>query len=213
MGHEFWWDRLVGILRSAREIPDRLCLSIAGRPTPWRSTPAATGALRTPEAQHKILRSLYDWLLPLAASEKDQALSQLAQQIQAPVDPASFDPSLTPEEVIELAQSDLIEIGAHSVTHPVLEFLPVAQQRWEIQESKAHLEDLLAKPVRSFSYPNGSADQRTRALVSEVGFTCACTSTNDVIWQGSDRFRLPRFWIPDWGGDRFAAWLKRWLRH
>ena len=213
MGREFWWDRLAGTLRSARAFPDSLCLSIAGRPTLWRSTQAARGPMRDLETQHKILRSLYERLLPLAVSERDLVLSQLAQQVQMSVDPAPFDRSLTPEEVIELAKSDLIEIGAHSVTHPVLEFLPVAQQQWEIRASKSRLEELLAKPVSSFSYPNGSSDRLTRAVVQEAGFTCACTSTNDVTWRGSDRFRLPRFWIPDWGGVRFAAWLKHWLRH
>lgn len=213
MGREFWWDRLAGLLLSAREIPESLCLSIPGQPNLWRPPPAARGRMRDQPAQHQLLRSLYQQLMPLAVSERDHVLGHLAQQVQSSVDPVSFDRSLTSEEVIELAKGDLITIGAHSVTHPVLSLLPAAQRRWEIQASKAHLEALLARPVSSFSYPNGSADRLTRATVHAAGFICACASTSDVTWPGSDRFRLPRFWIPDWGGARFAAWLKHWLRH
>jgi len=215
MGREFWWDLLARTLRSVRAFPERLCLSLDGRPYLWSAGQAIRppGPRRELETLQKILPSLYEWLRPLPVAERDLALSQLAQRLQLADDLAPINLSLTPEEVIELAKSNWIEIGAHSVTHPVLETLPVAQKQWEIQASKARLEELLAEPVRSFSYPNGSSGRLTRAVVQEAGFTCACTSTNDVTWRGSDRFRLPRFWIPDWGGVRFAAWLKHWLRH
>jgi peptidoglycan/xylan/chitin deacetylase (PgdA/CDA1 family) len=213
MGREFWWDRLAGTLRSAPDLPEQLCLSIPGRPNLGRSTPGAGGSMPDLETQHKILRSLYERLLPLAVPQRDLVLNQLAQQVQNSDNRVPFDRSLTPEEVIELAKSDMIEIGAHTVTHPVLKALPVAQQRWEIHASKGRLEELLAKPVSSFSFPNGSSDGLTRAMVKEAGFTCACASVNDVTWRGSDRFWLPRFWIPDWAGVRFAAWLKHWLGH
>jgi hypothetical protein len=49
-------------------------------------------------------------------------------------------------------------------------------------------------------------------MVQAAGFDCACSGARDVAWRGSDRFGLPRFWIPDCDGARFAAWLRRWLR-
>ena len=63
---------------------------------------------------------------------------------------------LTAQEVIELAADGLVEVGAHTVTHPVLASLSDAGQWHEIQRSKLDLEALLNRPVTSFSYPYGS---------------------------------------------------------
>ncbi len=120
--------------------------------------------------------------------------------------------ALTADEVIQLARYNLVEIGSHSVTHPKLATRPVDEQRSEIQQSKAYLEELLGRPVTSFSYPHGSVSDGTRNIVRETGYRCACASFNDVVYRGSDPFRLPRFWVPDWDGDRFGRWLRWWLR-
>jgi peptidoglycan/xylan/chitin deacetylase (PgdA/CDA1 family) len=119
--------------------------------------------------------------------------------------------ALTREEVVELASSQLIEIGAHSVTHPLLNTLPLASQHFEIQESKAVLEKLIEQPITGFSYPNGAASECTHHIVRRAGFEFACASYNDVAWRDSNRFYLPRFWIGDWDTKRFSQWLQRWL--
>ena len=111
----------------------------------------------------------------------------------------------------ELASGNLIEIGAHSVTHPLLNTLPLASQQLEIHESKAFLEKLIGQPIRGFSYPNGAASECTRDVVREAGFDFACASYNDVAWRGSNRFYLPRFWIGDWDAQTFSQWLQHWL--
>jgi peptidoglycan/xylan/chitin deacetylase (PgdA/CDA1 family) len=98
------------------------------------------------------------------------------------------------------------------VTHPTLAELSITTQQSEIQQSKGYLEEILRQPVTSFSYPYGSVAASTQALVREAGYTCACTSLNDVTRPGSEPFHLPRFWIPDWDGETFARWLQWWLK-
>ncbi len=119
--------------------------------------------------------------------------------------------ALTLDELKELADNELVEIGAHTVTHPMLAKLPVADQRAEIFQSKSYLETVLDRPVTCFSYPNGSSSEETESIVRDAGFMCACTSYNDVIWRGTNRYQLPRFWVPDWNGEMFSGWLRRWL--
>jgi peptidoglycan/xylan/chitin deacetylase (PgdA/CDA1 family) len=89
--------------------------------------------------------------------------------------------------------------------------LPTAVQRLEIADSQACLEAILDKPVTSFAYPNGVVTETARAILPELGFDCACASANGVAWSGSDRYRLPRFWVPDLGGAAFGRWLNRWI--
>jgi len=56
----------------------------------------------------------------------------------------------TEDELRELASGGLVEIGAHTLTHPVLAALPADQQQHEIGGSKRRLEALTGKRRRRF---------------------------------------------------------------
>ena len=119
--------------------------------------------------------------------------------------------SLTSEELCRLAGTALIDVGAHSVSHPTLAALPAGEQWIEIEESKAKLEEILGQAVHAFSYPHGSTSAATREMVRSAGYDYACSSANDVARAASDRFELPRFWPQDWNGETFERWLRWWL--
>ena len=111
-----------------------------------------------------------------------------------------------------MAKGGLVEVGSHTVTHPALANLPLSVQREQIRRSKASLEDVLGRPVTSFSYPHGSYTPETAALVREAGFACACSSLIDLVWRGTDRFQLPRMVVKNWDGEAFAQRLEEWFR-
>lgn len=67
-------------------------------------------------------------------------------------------------------------IGSHSLTHPYLTRLPLAQAREEIGGSKRMLEDLFGREIRHFCYPYGDWDPRVRDMVEEAGYRTACTT-------------------------------------
>jgi peptidoglycan/xylan/chitin deacetylase (PgdA/CDA1 family) len=102
-----------------------------------------------------------------------------------------------------------VEIGAHSVTHPLLPQLSEAEQISEIQNSKSELE-ALGRKVIGFAYPNGSFSQQTCDLIKKSGFSYACTSRQAAVRQGSDGYQLPRIWAPNIGGKNFDAWISAW---
>jgi peptidoglycan/xylan/chitin deacetylase (PgdA/CDA1 family) len=118
---------------------------------------------------------------------------------------------MTEDEIRKVDSGGLIEIGAHTVNHPVLYSLPPAEQTREILKSKQHLESILDKPVQVFSYPHGSWSETTEEIVREAGYSCACASASDVVRRHDNRYRLPRFWVRNEGGELFDRWLKRWL--
>jgi len=118
---------------------------------------------------------------------------------------------LSLEEVSALAQGSLIEVGAHTVSHSDLSTLPAAAQQEEIQSSKAQLEELLNRPVTSFSYPYGSLSGKTATIVREAGFVRACSVNAELVKRPTDPFRLPRLQVQDWGGDEFARQLSAWF--
>ncbi|MGB7043842.1 MAG: polysaccharide deacetylase family protein [Methylocella sp.] len=71
---------------------------------------------------------------------------------------------LSPDDVMAPARRELIELGAHTVTHTALPALPEASQREEIRQCKPELEQLLGRPVTSFAYPYGQYAAETAAL-------------------------------------------------
>jgi peptidoglycan/xylan/chitin deacetylase (PgdA/CDA1 family) len=107
---------------------------------------------------------------------------------------------------------DLIEIGAHSVSHPFLPAQPLAGQRQEILESKAQLERWLDSRVTSFAYPHGKYSRETLAIIDEAEFACACTTVETAARPGDNCFELPRFQVEDWDGDVFSKRLRGWFR-
>ncbi|WP_416306687.1 polysaccharide deacetylase family protein [Neptunicella sp. SCSIO 80796] len=64
---------------------------------------------------------------------------------------------MTPDEVIQLHQKG-VDIGAHTVDHPILTAQTVEQQRQQINDSKQLIEQWLGHPISGFAYPNGKSD-------------------------------------------------------
>ena len=118
------------------------------------------------------------------------------------------------DEIVELASNQLVEIGGHSVHHESFLGMTEAEQRQDIRKCRQTLQNLLARPITSFSYPFGTKadwDKKTSALVASEGFTCACTASIDLTRATTNPFAISRLWVNDWPADQFAARLKRWL--
>ena len=56
--------------------------------------------------------------------------------------------------------TDLVTIGSHSMTHPVLPKIDDARLRKELLGSRETLEKMLNREIRLFSFPYGACDQR-----------------------------------------------------
>jgi peptidoglycan/xylan/chitin deacetylase (PgdA/CDA1 family) len=65
------------------------------------------------------------------------------------------------------------EIGAHTLTHPVLTDIPLAQAREEIAGSRAWLQDVIGQEVRAFCYPRGYSNPALQTLTQESGYSMA----------------------------------------
>jgi peptidoglycan/xylan/chitin deacetylase (PgdA/CDA1 family) len=118
---------------------------------------------------------------------------------------------LLTEQTVELSRGGLIEIGAHSVTHPMLAALPVASQRAEIQQSRSDLEEIVGQRVESFAFPYGDYAQETVSLVREAGFKQACSVVPALARKGCSRFELPRVQVQDWDGEVFTRQLAKYF--
>jgi peptidoglycan/xylan/chitin deacetylase (PgdA/CDA1 family) len=207
LGRTFWWDEMAQSLQVGSNAPRTVNLTLDGKSHQW-VLDTAPGEANT---RQRVIDAIHRELLPLPASTRREALRQLESQAPGSPDRAQLPRALTPDEVIELADGGLIEIGSHTVTHPALASLSVDDQRFEIHQSKTSLEQVVDRPVRSFSYPHGSVTPRTVGTVREGGFELACSSFNDVARPATDPFQLPRLWVQDVDGEAFSRWLHIWL--
>jgi peptidoglycan/xylan/chitin deacetylase (PgdA/CDA1 family) len=106
-----------------------------------------------------------------------------------------------------------MQVGAHTMSHPILAGLDDASARQEMVQSRVFLEQLLDAPVPLFAYPNGQPgtdySPRTVALAREAGFAAAVTTGWGAARMSTDRFELPRFTPWDRHRGRFGLRLLR----
>jgi len=218
---EFWWDELERLLLQPGNLPEALRLRINGKACQWELGEAAhysevdyqhhrawNVANDVPTTRHRLYHSLYQQLLPLAEEERRQVLEKILMWAGTEPMARQTHRVLSSDDVVRLADGGLVEVGAHTVTHPVLSALPAVVQRDEVGQSKARLEEILGSTITSFSYPYGKYTAETAAIVQEAGFGSACAASNGVVWRGSDCFQLPRIGVRNWDGDEFDRRLR-----
>jgi peptidoglycan/xylan/chitin deacetylase (PgdA/CDA1 family) len=88
-----------------------------------------------------------------------------------PSHPDSGEVVTSPELLRAIASDPLVGIGSHSVSHPNFRRLDDVQARDELGRSRAALEELLGRPVRSFSFPHGAYTPRSLEIARECGYT------------------------------------------
>jgi peptidoglycan/xylan/chitin deacetylase (PgdA/CDA1 family) len=223
---EFWWDELEGLLLRPGQLPDRLSLDIQGTIHDWALGPAVhysqatyqddcAGKVRAGEAPSGSRMAFYEavWkvLLPLEEADRTILLDQLIHWANAEPTLRPTHRALSQEELGQLGRSELVEIGAHTVTHPFLSVQPLARQRAEIEQGKTNLEKLLTYPVTSFSYPFGDRSTDTVEMVRSLGFDYACSTVHEPVWRQSDPLQLPRYAVENWTAKEFMNQLSRWF--
>ena len=223
---EFWWDELERLLLEPGTLPEKLYLSVNGSTYQWEIGEAAYYSEETyrclrrwhieqqddPTVRHYLYRTLWQLLYPMRDDERRKLLDDLLAWGNAKRTGRPTHRALSQDEVVNLVQGGLVEVGAHTVTHPSLSALPMALQQSEIQESKKYLEEIIGRPVRSFAYPHGDYTADTVSIVRETGFSCACSADAGIIDQRTGHFQLPRVQVLDWDGEEFARQLSRGFR-
>ncbi len=200
---ECWWDRLSRLLLGGPLPGTSVTLSVAGKPQTVRSE-SAEGLLR---AVHRLIR-------PADEDTRESVLDELAKWVGDPSRQVAGYRFMTADELVELSRSEMIEVGAHTETHPVLASLSETAERREIVESRAALERVIGRPVTSVSFPYGQrTDYTSRTLhtVRNAGFEQGCTAIPDVVWRRTPQLELPRLWVYNWTGDEFSRHLSSWL--
>lgn len=189
-GAALWWDRVTSIVRALRTSSDPVVDTAGGIPEGIaRSLPEARGG--DDRAACQAIASMVDAMKPLSATDREVVL--VALEALVPSLPA-LDLMLT-WDMLEKMREAGFDVGAHTVTHPMLSLVAVQEAVAEITGSKRMLEQRLGTPVTSFAYPYGKADMFTDETIialENAGFACAFTTENGRDEPGAYPYRLRR---------------------
>jgi peptidoglycan/xylan/chitin deacetylase (PgdA/CDA1 family) len=222
-GQEFFYDVLEEILLGTSALPAELDFTefhaakkwSLGEWAIWPEEPEDDywnwniGLNTNPTPRHRAYREMFRWLRGSPPSVRAEVIQKLRLFAGAPL---SVPRGMRPEDLVAAQKGGTLEIGAHTVTHPVLNELSFDDQEREIVNGKRVLEKIIGQPVVSFAYPFGSSwdvGQAGVQLAERAGFLLSCANMPGTVTPGSDVHWLPRFLVRDWTGDEFAQKLER----
>lgn len=113
---------------------------------------------------------------------------------------------LSDQQVLEMIESGVFELGGHTLTHCNLSTTPTEEKRREIYKCKTELEDTFNCSVTNFAYPFGIYSDEDILLVRQSGFTTAVT-TIEGIDITPDLLQLRRIKVS--GKDNLLAFIIR----
>lgn len=223
---EFWWDELERIFFGTEILPQSLEIKINQEKFEWKIidhleiNPSSSWNVfsETKEnSRHFAYLELTKKLRNFSIIEREDILLELANWAGVNRNLGRRDYLSVNEEVLTLmSKNELIEIGAHTINHPVLSALDPERQYKEIYESKLSLENILNQPILSFAYPFGTRTDYTKdtvKIVRESGFKCACSNFPSSVNLFTDPYQLPRFIVRNWDGETFLKKLENWIKY
>lgn len=156
-------------------------------------------------------RALIERLLPAVKyarlEEREAMLRDLARAAGEPALPRDL--MMTSMQVQALHRAGM-EIGGHTVRHPILRVLPDAEAEAEIEHGRRRLQDLTSAAVDVFAFPNGRPnrdyDARHVSIVRRLGFRAAVSTAPGTVGKVTDRFQWPRFTPWD---EHTGPWMAR----
>jgi peptidoglycan/xylan/chitin deacetylase (PgdA/CDA1 family) len=132
-------------------------------------------------------------LKPLPEEARDAAIERLAFDlgVRLPVLPPAQYGAINWRQAREMADSG-VEIGSHTLTHPILTGLSDGRLREEIAQSRDRIQSAIGRKVETFCYPNGDYDLRAQCEVARSGYQFAVTTEVGLNSRRSDQLALRR---------------------
>ncbi len=162
-------------------------------------------AVSTPAEKAAAIGAIIGKIKYLPVAERLAAAQGIANAAQ--VDPPN-NLMMTSAQVKAMRHAGM-QIGAHTLSHPILARLSDEQALAEIKGSKDFLEQLLGKRVGLFAYPNGKPGEdylpASVEVVQSLGFDAAVSTQWGASRTGDDPFQIKRFTPWDKTRLRFGA--------
>jgi len=202
----FWWDKLESIILLSTTLPMELELKISREIYHWENCNSR---------REEIYQDIHKLFKTIPISEILDIIEQIVVWAGSVYHPRHNYRPVSQLELIEMAKSPYVEIGAHTQSHCRLSNESPETQYMEIEESKIFLERLLNKKIQSFSYPFGAYSDYsdfTPGMVKQLGYNCGISNNQGFVTKNSDAYNIPRYLIRNWNSTEFENKIKNMFR-
>jgi len=139
----------------------------------------------------------------------EKLVSALAEQVGVPLDDLASTDGFIDWTHVDAMTRQGVTFGGHGLDHLLLTQVSDAQADAEIDGSKAALDERLAEPTPTFSYPNGYWSPRLAERVRHAGYRLAFGAMGGPMTSGDDPWTLRRVNIHESVTDTDALFLAR----
>jgi peptidoglycan/xylan/chitin deacetylase (PgdA/CDA1 family) len=182
-GRTFWWDRIDDsysrVSPEAWEAFERDC----GLPDAYR---------RQQPAEFGPLRPLRQWILARYAGRWPRELESALGRLETAAGSTTRHRAMTLDEIAALARIPNVDLGVHTVSHPVLPLLGDDELRREIVLCYSELRQSFACALPILAIPFALYDRRTIEIAREAGMTASLSLSGTVLCDGAEAAALPR---------------------
>lgn len=148
---------------------------------------------RTTEEKYHTACSIITKLKHLPLDQRQQLSEEIAKALGGSLP----DDLMMDKAQIRHLHSSGMEVGGHTVNHPILATLRPADAEQEIGRNKEELEAICGGPLASFAFPNGkpTVDYLPEHvnMVKKCGYQCAVATSWGVSAYDADLWQLNRF--------------------
>lgn len=199
----FWWDELATMILASRQaVHDQQVCAGEAVTFDWGEAERSdiAGGWRASDeprtARQNAYLAIWRKLKRATAEDREVAMNALRHRLGTAHD--ALGRPMSSDEIRALLSDGLVELGAHTVTHPALTFLSRSESCREIEDSGQQCRELAIKCVNGFAYPYGDMSLEVRSEVARLGFSWAC-STEGAFVDGKqpDIYTLPRIAVPN----------------
>ncbi|CAN5730412.1 polysaccharide deacetylase family protein [soil metagenome] len=204
-----------GFVGGGRMWNDTVIEAVRRTPTPsldlrdLLASERATYSLDGPTQRRAAIESIIGMAKYLAPDERARVVAAIAERAGEPL---PTDLMMTADQVVQMRRAGM-QVGAHTVTHPILAKLDDRAAWREMDDSKRYLETLLGERVGLFAYPNGKPGEdytaHSVAIARDVGFDSAVSTAWGAAHRGTSPYEIPRFTPWDRTRLRFGARMAR----
>jgi len=193
-GGIMWNDKVIEAVRNTKQVELDLTAIELGKVS-----------ITSEYQKYQVAQKIIQKIKHLQPEQRSQYAESIAQQARS----LPNDLMMTDKQLKSLHQSGM-EIGGHTVTHPILATLNTQDAEKEIVDNKAELERLLETRIDFFAYPNGMPEQdylkEHISIVKNAGYKAAVSTPWGILTKKTDRYQLPRF--TPWDKQDFKFMLR-----
>src|SRR5262245_47576406 len=185
-GKTYWWDRVENLF-------PRIA---ANRWRAFEDTCGVSEEFRTGQPrEYGPLRPLRQWILATFAGRWPPHLDDELAQLEQEIGYETAQRAMTFDELGRLAAMPGIEVGVHTVSHPVLPLLGDVDLQAEIQAAHDTLRERVPNTIPVLAAPFGLYDERTLRLAAAAGMRACLTLSGETLGPSAFRSSVPRICI------------------